>query len=100
MEKFVIDGQFPVRGEVVVNGAKNAALPIMAASLLTTDECVIDNVPMVADVRTLAQILRSIGCIVDLDEAAHRVTVRAPKSPRSTQSSRLTSRRRCARHFL
>lgn len=79
MEKFVIDGQFPVRGEVVVNGAKNAALPIMAASLLTTDECVIDNVPMVADVRTLAQILRSIGCIVDLDEAAHRVTVRAPK---------------------
>ncbi len=75
----MIAGPAPVRGEVVASGAKNAALPIMAATLLTTDECVIDNVPLVQDVRTMAELLRHLGCRVCLDEAAHRVTVRAPR---------------------
>src|SRR5579884_2499771 len=79
MDKLVIEGQVPLRGEVTVNGAKNAALPIMAATLLTTDECVIDNVPIVEDVRNLAEILRLLGCCVQLDCAAHRVIIRAPE---------------------
>jgi len=80
MEKFVLEGQFPLRGSVRTNGAKNAALPIMAAALLTTEECVIDNVPMVRDVRTMAELLRRLGCQVTLDEFDHRVIVRAPES--------------------
>lgn len=78
MEKLVIEGQVPLRGEITVSGAKNAALPIMAATLLTTDECIIDNVPLVEDVRNLAEILRLLGCAVQLDCAAHRVVIRAP----------------------
>jgi UDP-N-acetylglucosamine 1-carboxyvinyltransferase len=78
VEKFVIEGQAPLRGCIAASGAKNAALPIMAATLLTTDECVIDNVPIVQDVRTMAKLLRHLGAAVELDEAHHRVTVRAP----------------------
>jgi UDP-N-acetylglucosamine 1-carboxyvinyltransferase len=78
MDKLIIEGGVPLRGEVVTNGAKNAALPIMAATLLTTDECIIENVPLVEDVRTMAEILRRLGCCVHLDEHAHRVSVRAP----------------------
>ena len=78
MDKLVIEGQVPLRGDVAVSGAKNAALPIMAATLLTTEECVIENVPIVDDVRTLAEILRQLGCRVELDCANHRVTIQAP----------------------
>lgn len=78
MDKLIIEGQEPLRGTVTTSGAKNAALPIMAATLLTTDECVIDNIPLVEDVRNMAEILRQLGCSVHLDCAAHRVTVRAP----------------------
>jgi UDP-N-acetylglucosamine 1-carboxyvinyltransferase len=80
MEKFVIEGTGPLSGEVATSGAKNAALPIMAATLLTTDECVIDNVPLVEDVRTMAKLLRHLGCRVELDELNHRVRVQAPPS--------------------
>src|SRR5579875_1393970 len=80
MDKLVIEGQIPLRGEVVVSGAKNAALPIMAAALLTTDECIIDNVPIVEDVRTLAEILRQVGCTVHLEPGSHRVIIRAPEA--------------------
>src|SRR5579883_2281148 len=80
MDKLIIEGQVPLRGDVATSGAKNAALPIMAATLLTTDECVIDNVPLVEDVRTMAKLLRHLGCRVELDELNHRVRVQAPPS--------------------
>lgn len=78
MEKFVIEGRGPLYGDVATSGAKNAALPIMAATLLTTDECVIENVPLVQDVRTMAELLRTLGCFVRLDESNHQIIVRAP----------------------
>lgn len=78
MERFVIEGQTRLRGDIATSGAKNAALPIMAATLLTTDECVIDNIPLVEDVRTMVKLLRHLGCRVELDEEHHRVTVQAP----------------------
>lgn len=78
MDKLIIEGQVPLRGEISTSGAKNAALPLMAATLLTTDECVIDNVPLVEDVRNMAEILRQLGCQVHLDCVEHRVIVRAP----------------------
>lgn len=79
MDSYVIEGGVPLRGDIVASGAKNAALPIMAATLLTTDECVLENVPLVSDVYTMARLLRHLGCAVDLDEAAHRVVIRAPE---------------------
>jgi UDP-N-acetylglucosamine 1-carboxyvinyltransferase len=79
MGKFVIEGLAPIRGAVTPSGAKNAALPIMAAALLTTDECVFDNVPLVADVQTMANLLRHVGCTVIVDENHHRVSIRGPE---------------------
>ncbi|MBI4272858.1 UDP-N-acetylglucosamine 1-carboxyvinyltransferase [Candidatus Uhrbacteria bacterium] len=59
--KFVINGQKKLTGTVRVLGAKNAILPIIAATVLTENECVISNVPHISDVETMLQILRSMG---------------------------------------
>jgi UDP-N-acetylglucosamine 1-carboxyvinyltransferase len=58
MDRLVIEGGAPLKGTVAISGAKNAALPIMAASLLTEDACVIRNVPALTDVDTMVKILR------------------------------------------
>ena len=56
MDSLEIKGGTPLNGEVQVSGAKNAVLPILAATLLTREPCVIRNVPDLADVRTMCQI--------------------------------------------
>ena len=61
MESFLIKGGRPLRGEVTISGSKNAALPIMAATLLTDEPCVIRGVPNLSDTRFMAQILKSLG---------------------------------------
>ena len=63
-ERFVIRGGVPVGGTVQVGGAKNAALPIMAACLLTRERCLIRNVPDIQDIRNMARVLESIGARV------------------------------------
>jgi UDP-N-acetylglucosamine 1-carboxyvinyltransferase len=100
VEKFIVVGRGPLRGEVATSGAKNAALPIMAATLLTADECIIENVPLVQDVRTMAELLRQLGCWVDLDEAEHRVTVRAPDRRRLNTDVPLELARKMRASFL
>src|SRR5216110_229266 len=61
MDSFLIKGGVPLHGEVTISGAKNAALPIMAATLLTDEPCVIRGVPNLSDTRFMAQILQSLG---------------------------------------
>jgi UDP-N-acetylglucosamine 1-carboxyvinyltransferase len=61
MEKFVIDGGIPLSGTVTPAGNKNAALPILAASVLTEDELVVSNVPRIRDVDAMLGILEGIG---------------------------------------
>src|SRR6476661_7971161 len=65
MEKFVIEGGVPLSGTVTPAGNKNAALPILAACLLTTDEVVVDNVPQIEDVKTMVALLDRLGVSVD-----------------------------------
>jgi UDP-N-acetylglucosamine 1-carboxyvinyltransferase len=60
MDKLIIEGGRPLKGTLNISGAKNAALPIMAASLLTDDTCVINNVPALRDVETMVKILRAL----------------------------------------
>ena len=72
----VVGGQ-QLHGSVRVSGAKNATLPIMAAALLTDEPCVIDNVPILADIFVMAELLRHLGASVEIDEAGHRVTIQA-----------------------
>jgi UDP-N-acetylglucosamine 1-carboxyvinyltransferase len=59
-----VEGGAPLRGAVQVSGAKNAALPAMAAALLTQDECLLENVPAIDDVTVMAEILRRLGADV------------------------------------
>lgn len=62
MEKFIINGGFPLTGDVKINGAKNAALPIIAASLLTKEIVTLTQIPRVSDVFTMLKVLQTIGC--------------------------------------
>ncbi|HYZ70466.1 MAG TPA: UDP-N-acetylglucosamine 1-carboxyvinyltransferase [Thermoleophilaceae bacterium] len=69
MEKFIIEGGRPLSGEVVPAGNKNAALPALAACLLTEEEVVVRNVPRIRDVDALLRLLGSVGVTYDwLDE--------------------------------
>jgi UDP-N-acetylglucosamine 1-carboxyvinyltransferase len=61
MEKLVIEGSHPLKGTVTISGSKNAALPILAATLLTDEACVIRNVPQLRDCQTMVKLLNSLG---------------------------------------
>jgi len=64
MDKFVVQGGKKLKGEVQVSGSKNACLPILAATLLGQEECVIENVPNLRDIVTMVKLLRSLGARV------------------------------------
>lgn len=76
-ESIRVTGGRRLNGSVRVSGAKNATLPIMAAALLTDEPCIIDNVPILADIFVMAELLRHLGATVEIDEAAHRVSIHA-----------------------
>ncbi len=65
MNKYVIKGGIPLVGEVEIGGAKNAALPILAASIMTDDTVYIDNMPDESDTNAMLQAIASIGAIVE-----------------------------------
>ena len=65
MEKLKVMGGCRLKGEVKTSGAKNAALPILAASLLTADDLVLNNVPHLSDIRTMGKLLSGLGMTVD-----------------------------------
>ncbi|HSU76562.1 MAG TPA: UDP-N-acetylglucosamine 1-carboxyvinyltransferase [Burkholderiales bacterium] len=78
MDKLRIRGGVPLEGEVYVSGAKNAALPIMCAALLTAEPLALGNVPQLMDVRTMAKLLRQMG--VEASPLADgRMTLRAAR---------------------
>jgi len=84
MDVVRITGGRPLRGEVTVSGAKNACLPIFAATLLTDETCVIENVPDLSDLRFMAQIIENLGAEVDRPDpntwriTAKKINHRAP----------------------
>ena len=79
MDKLVITGGQRLGGEVAISGAKNAALPILAASLLTSEPLEISNVPDLRDVGTMLHLLERMGMHVDrgAHRSAHHITLRA-----------------------
>ena len=68
MDKLIIAGGKPLKGEVIISGAKNAALPIMAATLLASDNVTISNVPHLKDVTTMMELLGQLGAQLVVDE--------------------------------
>jgi UDP-N-acetylglucosamine 1-carboxyvinyltransferase len=76
MDKFVISGGTPLRGEIPVNGAKNSALPALAACLLTDEPVLLHRIPNVRDILTMVQLLRSIGARLDRKKGGLAVEAR------------------------
>jgi UDP-N-acetylglucosamine 1-carboxyvinyltransferase len=68
MDKLVIEGGIPLAGEVRISGAKNAALPLMCAALLTREPLTLGNIPQLKDVSTMLRLLGQMGVEVSLDE--------------------------------
>src|SRR6201987_4528509 len=77
MDKFVIRGGNPLLGTVRVSGAKNAALPAMAAALLTEEPGILENIPQGRDIETERKLLAAMGAEVELGvgRAHHRTTI-------------------------
>ncbi len=77
MDKFVIRGGSPLLGTIRISGAKNAALPAMAAALLTEEPVILENVPQVRDIETERKLLVAMGAEVELGygRAQHRTTI-------------------------
>jgi UDP-N-acetylglucosamine 1-carboxyvinyltransferase len=77
MDKFIIEGGVPLNGEVTPAGNKNAALPLLAASLLTNEPIVLRNIPHIQDTQVMRRLIESLGVeIEDLDATSWRVTAR------------------------
>ena len=72
-------GGVRLRGRVEIDGAKNAALPAMAAALLTEDECLLENVPVLEDVLVMIELLRGLGAEVEFDQLNHRLRICAAR---------------------
>lgn len=68
MDKLIINGGKPLHGDIIISGAKNSALPIMAATLLMTDTVTIANVPHLKDVTTMMELLGHLGAKLVVDE--------------------------------
>ncbi|UCB57198.1 MAG: UDP-N-acetylglucosamine 1-carboxyvinyltransferase [Candidatus Omnitrophota bacterium] len=94
MDKLVIEGGRKLKGTVQISGAKNAALPILAATLLTQEKCVISNVPPLRDVQTMVKILRSLGVRVQMQDS--RITVYPAKYKGYTAPYKLVSTMRAS----
>jgi len=77
MDKLVIRGGNPLLGTIRISGAKNAALPAMAAALLTSDTVILENIPQVRDIETERRLLAAMGAEVELGygRAQHRTTI-------------------------
>lgn len=68
MAQFVIEGGIPLQGDIQVAANKNAVLPMMAAALLTDQDCTLTNVPLIADVFVMIDLLRSVGATVEFQD--------------------------------
>ena len=77
MDNIVIEGGAVLSGDVAVSGAKNAALPLLFATLLTPERCVLRNVPRLADIRTSLAVLRHLGAHVEVSPSGREVVIEA-----------------------
>ncbi|MDA0270458.1 MAG: UDP-N-acetylglucosamine 1-carboxyvinyltransferase [Chloroflexi bacterium] len=78
-ERFLIQGGRPLRGDVTVSGSKNAALYAVAAVLLTADPITLRNVPRIADIHEMAEILRAVGTHVEVEADGETIHFHTPE---------------------
>ncbi len=92
MSKFIINGGKKLEGEIRVSGSKNAVLPLIAATLLTDEECVLTNVPQIKDVEIMTAILQDLGVMAN--PTNHELVIKAEKIAKTDLNSELVSKLR------
>ena len=98
MEKLIIQGGNALKGEVKISGAKNAALPIMAASLLMEGECYLKNIPQLTDIKIMGEILQEVGAKLKVGE--NELKIDASYLIKEETSAELVSKLRASILFL
>jgi len=93
--RLVVEGGHRLSGEVIVAGAKNAALPVLAATLLTADECLLENLPDIEDTHTMIGVLQALGAETR-SEGAHGLVVRARNLAEHTVPTDLATKMRAS----
>lgn len=99
MSKFIIKGKNPLEGKWVVQGMKNAATPVLAATLLTRQKCVIRNVPRIKDIDHMISILHTLGAITEWKDE-HTLVIQTHKIIRNDMDYLLTRRMRSSVLFI
>lgn len=96
MSKYLITGGSPLKGEITVSGSKNAVLPLMAASLLTSEECILGNLPKIADVDVMAKLIGDLGATVVFDPEGRTISIRADNITKTSPDQELTAKLRAS----
>ena len=99
MEKLVITGGTPLKGEVTISGAKNAAVAILPATLLIDGICTIDNVPNISDVKKSCEILEGLGAKITWNKP-NELTIDTRNITETNASEELTSKFRASYYIL
>ena len=99
MDKLIIDGGTPLKGEVVISGAKNAAVAIIPATILVADVCTITNIPNISDVKISCKILQELGAKIEWIKN-NEVKIDTTNIASTTASLDMTSRFRASSYFI
>ena len=89
MQKLEIKGGKKISGTITISGSKNATLPILAATILTNKKVIIKNVPVVKDVITMVELLRTIGSRIKFDKKRKKIKINNRKSLKTFASYRI-----------
>jgi UDP-N-acetylglucosamine 1-carboxyvinyltransferase len=95
-KQIVTEGGVPLSGHLRIGGAKNAALPMMAAALLTDEPCTLENVPILEDIFVMVELLRRLGAEVTFQPDAHRVHIHAREITERAAPADLVERMRAS----
>ena len=95
MEKLVITGKTPLKGEVTISGAKNAAVAILPATLLIDGICTIENLPNISDVKKSCEILEGLGAQITWN-TPNEITIDTRNIDKTEASEELTSKFRAS----
>ena len=96
MEKIIVRGGNALGGEVTISAAKNSVLPIIAASILSDDTVIIDNVPFLEDVKVISEVLVDIGCEVNFNRNENSLEINSSDINKRSAKSELVQKMRAS----
>ena len=89
MDKFLIKGPCKIKGQVLISGSKNAALPILASTILFDKTVTIKNLPRVKDIETMINLLKSLGSNISFSKDRRRVKIKNSKFINDNENTKI-----------